>query len=304
MKHRVRKAIQKHIEGHTIQLERPKESSFGHYATNAAFQLAKVRKQSPHLIAKDLEVLFGAEEIFEKVEAVSGFVNFKLKLEFLNLLANEALADEANFGKPSHRDESHERILLEFVSANPTGPLHIGHARGAVFGDTLARIGRHLGHQITTEYYINDAGRQVWLLGLSIWLKGREEILGLKVEWPEEFYRGDYISDLAKEAERELGRAIFEDEEAIRTLSEWGKDKMMDLIRHNLADAGIVFDRFVSEKETFKRWHEVQALLDKHGALYEEDGKIWLATSQKGDEKDRVVVRENGEPTYLAGDIV
>lgn len=304
MKHRVRKALQKHLPDHPVTLDRPKDSSFGHFATNAAFLMAKERRQSPHLIAKDLEILFGAEEIFERVEAVSGFVNFKLKCEFLNLLADEALADEAAFGRPSHHDGVHETILLEYVSANPTGPLHIGHARGALFGDTLARIGRHLGHKITTEYYINDAGRQVWLLGLSLWLKGREEILNIEVKWPEEFYRGEYITDLAWEAQKALGSGVFEEEEGISTLSVWGKDQMMALIRQNLADVGIVFDRYVSEKETFKRWHEVQALLDRHSALYETEGKIWLATSQKGDEKDRVVVRENGEPTYLAGDIV
>jgi len=147
-------------------------------------------------------------------------------------------------------------ILLEYVSANPTGPLHIGHARGAVMGDALYRIGTHLGYKITSEYYVNDAGNQVDLLGLSLYLSGRENILGLEVAWPEEFYRGEYIIDLAHVAKSELGEAIFLSEENIKTLSIWGKDKMLELIRSNLADVGIEFEQFVSEKSLYDKWDE------------------------------------------------
>jgi len=218
----------------------------------------------------------------------------------LDQYATWAIQNEALFGK----DEQTESILLEYVSANPTGPLHIGHARGAVIGDALARLGKHLGYKITTEYYVNDAGNQVDLLGLSLYLAGREHILGLVVEWPEEFYRGEYIVDLAHVAKEELGNAIFEDEANIKTLSVWGKDKMLELIKSNLADVGIEFEQFVSEKSLYDKWDESFVKLQKHDKTYTDGGKIWIRSTELGDEKDRVVVREDGRPTYLAGDII
>ena len=161
--------------------------------------------------------------------------------------ASEALMQGFDFAKPKEIDK--ERILLEFVSANPTGPLHIGHARGAIYGDALLQIGRYLGHDITSEYYVNDAGRQVYLLGVSISLRAKEDILKESVEYPEEFYRGEYIYELAEEAVREFGKEAFANDDIIKTLSVWGKDKMMAEIRQNLEMVGIKFDHFVSERE-------------------------------------------------------
>jgi len=299
LKQRVIDAISHELQREFV-LEKPANLSFGHYATPLAFSLAKELKKSPILIAEELSARFGNVGIFQEVTAIKGYINFKLSPTFLDSYASWALENEADFGK----DTKEETILLEYVSANPTGPLHIGHARGAVMGDALYRIGSHLGYTITSEYYVNDAGNQVDLLGLSLYLSGREQILGYPVSWPEQFYRGEYIVDLAQVAYKELGEEIFNDESNIERLSSWGKDKMLELIRSNLADVGIVFENFVSEKSLYSAWDASFEKLQHSGKTYEEGGKIWIRSTELGDEKDRVVVREDGRPTYLAGDII
>lgn len=281
-------------------LEKPANLSFGHYATPIAFSLAKELKKSPIAIAEEICSRFTCSDIFHEVTPIKGYINFKLSESFLDKYASWALSHENDFGK----DEQSESILLEYVSANPTGPLHIGHARGAVIGDALYKIGTHLGYKITSEYYVNDAGNQVDLLGLSLFLAGREQILGLHVEWPAEFYRGEYIVDLAHVAKDELELEIFENEESIKTLSLWGKDKMLELIKSNLAEVGICFEQFVSEKSLYDKWDESFEKLQKNEKTYEEGSKIWIRSTELGDEKDRVVVRDDGRPTYLAGDII
>ncbi len=299
MRHKVFDVLKKHID-HPVVLEKPKEKRFGHYATPIAFSLAKVLRRNPMQIAEELVEKLGEEEIFERVEALKGYVNIKLSRNFLDEYATWALNNEDEFGKADFE----ESILLEFVSANPTGPLHIGHARGAVWGDVLARIGSRLGYRIEREYYVNDAGNQIYLLGLSVYLAAREQVLGLEVEWPEEYYRGDYIVELAKKAVEALGPEMFADEGFIPQISEWAKDRMLELINENLDEVGIHFDHYVSEKSLYDRWDEVLTKLADAGAVYEKDGKWWLKSTEHGDEKDRVVVREDGRPTYLAGDIV
>ncbi|NPA04221.1 MAG: arginine--tRNA ligase [Epsilonproteobacteria bacterium] len=285
--------------GYEVVLEKPKDKKFGHYATPIAFTLAKEKRKAPHLIAQELAQLLDNSPLFEKVEPIKGYVNLKLSETFLDQLATQALKKPQEFGKAN----LNQNLLIEFVSANPTGPLHIGHARGAVIGDALSRIGKHLGNKITKEYYINDAGRQIELLGLSIFLFARE-ILGKEVTFPEEYYRGEYVRELAKEALEVFPKEEFEKEEIIPKLSEWGKEKMMERIVSTLKEVGIEFDSFVSEKELYRYWDEVFELLKANGAVYEKDGKIWLKSSEYGDEKDRVVVREDKRPTYLAGDII
>ncbi|WP_300364961.1 arginine--tRNA ligase [Hydrogenimonas sp.] len=299
MKRRVYEALQKHID-HPIVLEKPKDKNFGHYATPIAFSLAKVLRRNPMQIAEELAEKLREEEMFEKVDALKGYVNIKLSQNFLNDYATWALEHEEAFGK----GDNGQSVLLEFVSANPTGPLHIGHARGAVWGDVLARIGTHVGCRIEREYYVNDAGNQIYLLGLSVYLAGREAVLGLDVEWPEEYYRGEYILDLAREAVEALGQEMFMDEGFIPEIAEWAKERMLELINRNLADVGIFFDHYVSEKSLYEKWDEILTKLAEAGAVYEKDGKWWLKSTEHGDEKDRVVVREDGRPTYLAGDII
>jgi len=299
LKKRVTEVIQKTLQREFV-LEKPTNLFFGHYATPIAFSLAKELKKSPIAIAEELCSKFDTEGIFQAVTPIKGYINFKLSESFLDHYATWALEHESEFGSDTHN----ESILLEYVSANPTGPLHIGHARGAVMGDALYRIGTHLGYKITSEYYVNDAGNQVDLLGLSIYLAGREHILNVAVQWPEEFYRGEYIVDLAFVAKEELGEAIFHDEKNIKHLSVWGKDKMLELIRSNLADVGISFEQFVSEKSLYGQWDASFTRLRNNAKTYEEGGKVWIRSTDLGDEKDRVVVREDGRPTYLAGDII
>lgn len=280
-----------------ISLETPKNKDFGHYATPIAFTLAKTYKKSPQIIASDLAPKIQEIDIFEKVEVVGGYINLTLSSHFLDSMANHTLFYKAT---PAKKEQS---ILLEYVSANPTGPLHIGHARGAIFGDSLVKIGNYLGYNIKTEYYINDAGAQIQMLGLSIMLAGQEYLLNQSVEYPENYYKGEYIIDIAKLALEKFGKEIFT-QENIPTLSIFGKDLMLEEIKSNLSELGIHFDFFVSEKELYSQWDNILEKLKTHNAIYEKDQKIWLKSEIFGDEKDRVIVRDNNEPTYLAGDII
>jgi len=281
-----------------IVLEKPKDRSFGHFATPVAFSLAKELRKSPMIIAEELSASFGEHPMFSAVESVKGYINFRLSESFLDEYASWAMANEEEFG----RTDKDEKILLEFVSANPTGPLHIGHARGAVYGDTLLRLGRRLGYDITAEYYVNDAGNQIDLLGLSIQLEGQSSVLNMEVEWPEKYYRGEYMTALAEDALQRFGSAILTDDARQKELALWAKDRVMELIVEDLAAANIHFDSFVNESSLYSDWDRV---MEKMGeGIYSEDGKVWIRSSEHGDEKDRVVVREDERPTYLAGDIV
>lgn len=297
MKQRVAALLREQFERDVV-LEKPKDRSFGHFATPVAFSLAKELRKSPMVIAEELASSFGEDPMFSAVESVKGYINLRLSESFLDEYASWALENEEAFGSIGED----EKILLEFVSANPTGPLHIGHARGAVYGDTLLRLGRKLGFDITAEYYVNDAGNQIDLLGHSIQLEGRASILNEEVEYPESFYRGEYMTDLAKEAADVFGTEIFHDESRQKELALWAKDKVMDIIVSDLADANIHFDTFVSEASLYDDWDRVMAKMGE--GVYHSEDKIWIRSSEHEDEKDRVVVREDGRPTYLAGDIV
>ncbi len=298
MKNRVLSVIEKRL-GKKVVLEKPKDKKFGHYATPVAFSMAKELRKPPFEIAKELCEKLKSEEIFAEVEPLKGYINFRLSEDFLDSYATAVLKNPERIISPI----GNEKILLEFVSANPTGPLHIGHARGAVIGDALYRMGKALGYEIKREYYINDHGSQVYKLGLSIYLAGRES-MGHEVTWPEGCYRGEYVYDLARDAMETLGRDHFVDESSVSRLAEWGKDRMMELIVRDLEKVGIYFDSFVSEKSLYDMWPKVRTVLEEREALYEKDSKIWLRSTRFGDEKDRVVVREDGRPTYLAGDII
>ncbi|MBL0686475.1 MAG: arginine--tRNA ligase [Sulfurospirillum sp.] len=299
MKKSVIHAIEERLNCDFI-LEKPKDLSLGHYATPIAFNLAKKLKKSPTIIADELCKKFENSTIFKKVTSLKGYINFNLNEEFLNKHASLAIMNQKNFAKSN----KNQTILLEYVSANPTGPLHIGHARGAILGDSLYRIGKHLGYKISTEYYVNDAGNQIAMLGLSIFLAGQQHVLKVDVKWPEEFYRGEYIIDLAITASKEFGSSIFEDKKNIEKLSIWAKDKMLELIKSNLADIGIKFEKFVSEKSLYSKWDESFKKLKKSNKTFTNDGKTWIRSTDFSDEKDRVIIREDGRPTYLAGDII
>ncbi|MFK2822917.1 arginine--tRNA ligase [Arcobacter sp. YIC-80] len=296
----VKEFIEKTLEKDVV-LEKPKDSSLGHFATPIAFSLAKEFRKSPMLIAEELAAKFDNTSMFEKVEAVKGFINFKLSTSFLESLVDDALNSKMNFAKSKPK---HEKILLEYVSANPTGPLHIGHARGAVFGDTLFRVGDYLGYDITTEYYINDAGAQMDLLGLSVSLAARDFIFEEDVDYPETYYRGDYLIDIAKVVIEKFGKEVIYDESKYKEIAFFSKDLVMDIIVKDLKDLGVEFNNFVSEKSLYSSWDKTKEVLEKNGSLYEKDEKVYLKSTDHGDDSDRVVVRDNGIPTYLAGDII
>lgn len=297
MKQRVSSLLREKFDCDVV-LEKPKDRSFGHFSTPIAFSLAKELRKSPMLIAEEIASSFDNHEIFSSVESLKGYLNFRLSEDFLNEYASWALENQDEFGK----QEKKSKILLEFVSANPTGPLHIGHARGAVYGDTLYRLAKHLGYDITAEYYVNDAGNQIDLLGLSIQLYGRENILGESVEYPESYYRGDYLDALSHDAVAKFGKEILSDESRQKELALWAKDGVMKIVVDTLANTNIHFDSFVNESSLYDDW---QRVMKKMGAgIYEKDGKVWIASQVKGDDNDRVVVREDGRETYLAGDIV
>ncbi|MCI6988142.1 MAG: arginine--tRNA ligase [Campylobacter sp.] len=303
MKNLVKKELSKILNDEFV-LESPKDKNLAHYAIPLAFALAKKLKKSPKIIADDLaKSLNGNEECAKKfsITSLNGYINVHLRPTLLNTLATNALKFSSDFAKSEPKNKS---ILIEYVSANPTGPLHIGHVRGAVYGDTLARVGRAVGYDITTEYYINDAGNQINLLGTSIFLSGQKNILEREVSYPDSYYRGDYIDDLANEAASEFGKQIFENEANEAKLSLWGKDKMLEIIKQNLASANISIQNWVSESSLYKDLDSTLEQLKKCGGVYESESKLWLKSSELGDEKDRVIIRDDSRPTYLAGDIV
>lgn len=300
----MQKEVKKNIEDileKQIVLEKPKDLSLGHYATPIAFSLAKELRKNPMIIAQELADKFKDCDIFQSVEAIKGFVNFKLTNEFLQTQVDLAFKENYNFAKGEGTDE---KILLEYVSANPTGPLHIGHARGAILGDTLKRVGSYLGYDITAEYYVNDAGSQMDMLGLSVCLCAKEFLYKEDVDFPETYYRGEYLEDIALKVEAKFGKEIFYDDSKHREIASFAKDLVLKIIVDDLHDLKIDFDTFVYESDLYDKWDTTKEVLQKNGSLYEKDKKIYLKSTEHGDDSDRVVVRDNGIPTYLAGDII
>ena len=300
MQNRVKKYIEEVLEREVV-LEKPKNIELGHFATPVAFSLAKELRKNPMMIAEDLVSKFAENTIFESVTAVKGFVNFKLSNDFLTFKVDEALELQEEFAKGESKNE---KILLEFVSANPTGPLHIGHARGAVFGDALLKVGKYLGYDVTSEYYVNDAGAQMQLLAISLNLAAKEYILNEEVEYPEQFYRGEYLVDIANKCIEKYGKEVFSDDSKSEELALFAKDEVLEIIKKDMADLGVTFDNYVSEKSLYINWQDTKTVLESNGSMYNKDGKDFIRSTDHGDDSDRVVVRENGIPTYLAGDII
>ncbi len=297
MKQRV-SALLRDKFNYDVALEKPKDRSFGHFATPIAFSLAKELRKSPMSIAQEIATSFGEESTFSAVESVGGYINFRLSEHFLDEYASSVLDHPLQFGQNTKKGT----LLLEFVSANPTGPLHIGHARGAVYGDTLLRLGRHLGYDITAEYYVNDAGNQIDLLGVSLQLEGRSTLLNEAVEWPEKYYRGEYLSDLARDVVEQFGEEALRDESRQKELALWAKDKILALIVEDLKGINVHFDTFVGEASLYEQWDRVMAKMGE--GVYLNEAKTFIRSSDHGDDHDRVVVRDDGRPTYLAGDII
>jgi len=289
-----------------IEVELTKDPGHGDYASNVAMILAAQAKKNPREVAKILsERIEDRDGLLDRVEiAGPGFLNFFIrKTGFAGLLET---VDRQGEQYGSSDQGQGRRVQIEYVSANPTGPLHIGHARGAVVGDVTANILEAVGYRVFREYYINDAGNQMNNLGKSLLLRYRE-LLGETVEFPEGCYRGDYIRELAAELlKRDGDRHLQEKPEALVPLfTDYAAGAILEGIKEDLRIFGCVFDRYFSERELYRDDGVGKLLreLEEKDFVYRDGETLWFRTTAFGDEKDRVVVRQNGDPTYFAADI-
>ncbi|MCS7280523.1 MAG: arginine--tRNA ligase [Desulfobacterota bacterium] len=284
-------------------VEVPREKEFGDYSTNLAFYLSKALKKDPKTIAQILLENLEVDDICtEKRVAGGGFLNFYLKASFLRECLFKIFIHGMEPFFPALGRE--KRVLVEFVSSNPTGPLHIGHGRCAAFGDALARVLEKVGFSVTREYYINDAGRQMETLGESVYLRIKE-LSSEEVDFPKDFYKGEYIKDIAKEILHKGITLPKERSEAVRFLARYASDRIMEGIKEDLEKFGVFFDSFKKESEFYESGlvDKTIGLLQESGYVYEKDGAKWFKTSLFEQDEDRVLVKSDGEKTYFASDI-
>jgi len=289
-----------------VEIEAPKAASHGDFSTNIAMQMASAQKMAPRKISEAiLAALDDRDQILEKTDiAGPGFINFFVTPSSWHPYVKMVHDQGASYGASDIGQG--KKVQVEFVSANPTGPLHVGHGRGAAVGDSVARILSFCGYAVQREYYVNDSGRQIRTLGISVFLR-YAELLGMNIDFPEDCYQGNYIIDLAKEVKDQKGRDLLEEEEerAISFCADVSAKKITDSIKSDLDIFGVTFDRWFSEQSLFDDGLVDASLseLKKKGVIYNKDGADWFNTTKFGDEKDRVVVRENGLTTYFASDI-
>ncbi|MBW2708213.1 MAG: arginine--tRNA ligase [Deltaproteobacteria bacterium] len=285
-------------------IEVPKNSEHGHFATNLPMILASSQKRNPREIASIiLENLKNEAHFFEKTEiAGPGFINFTIRAEEWCHILDQMLQRHEDYGRSKMGCD--EKILLEFVSANPTGPLHLGHGRGAALGDTLGRILSFCGHQVVREFYINDAGLQIKILGESIWarLKQKENP---DFVFPENGYHGEYILDLANTLSGKTDLDPEDPDKAIDFLARTGSEIMLKEIQQALDRFRVNFDVWSCESDLFASGLLEKTLtsMQNEGHLYEHEGALWIKTSEFGDDKDRVIRKGDGQFTYFASDI-
>jgi len=289
-----------------FSIEEPKAEAHGDLATNFALVNAKGQKMAPRKIAEILVRHIGSDHpVIEKTEiAGPGFINFFIRAEAWHPILQEIFEKDGTYGFSNLGNG--QKIQVEFVSANPTGPLHVGHGRGAIVGDSLASLLSACGYDVQKEYYINDAGKQIETLGLSVFLRFCQ-LKGQTVEFPEDCYQGDYVHDIAKDLQKEKGDWILTigKDDAIAFCARFAADRMIIQIRNVLDSLGITFDSWYSEQSLVDSG-KVKSVIQKFRDLdfiYEKDGALWFKTQAFGDEKDRVVVRNNGQATYFASDI-
>ncbi len=289
-----------------ITLETPKDKNHGDMSSTFALAMAKIEGKPPRKIAEIVLANIQDEEgIIAKTEiAGPGFINFFLKQDRWRKTLFDIDAEAHEYGLKDIGKG--ERVQVEFVSANPTGPLHVGHGRGAAVGDALANLLAAVGYDVQREFYINDAGRQVRLLAQSLYAR-YQQALGNNVAFPEDGYHGEYIAEVAQDLIKVHGNTFLNKplEECAAIFTDFGKDAMLADIRTDLEAFGVRFDVWFSEK-TLLADNSVQrsiAELRERGYLYDQDGAQWLRSTAFGDDKDRVVVKKDGEYTYLASDI-
>ncbi len=319
-----------------INIDRTRQKEHGDFSCNIAMVLAKNAGSAPRDLAQRIVDRLPASKIVAKVElAGPGFINFFLTDEPLYQVVRDVIAEGSEFGRADIG--SGQKVIVEFVSANPTGPLHVGHGRGAAYGDALARLLRTAGYEVSTEYYVNDAGRQMNILAVSVWLRYLE-LCGEEMDFPANAYQGDYVWDIAASIHRSKGDALHRkiddvfvgvppdeplggDKEShidglidrakelladdYALLFDQGLNEITDNIRRDLAEFGVEFDRWFSERSLHNSGEMEKAIqtLESGGYLYEKEGAKWFRSTDFGDEKDRVIVRDNGQSTYFASDI-
>jgi len=289
-----------------VEIEEPKIETHGDFSTNLAMVSARTQKMAPRKIAQAMvDHIKDPDNIILKTEiAGPGFVNFFIEPTAWHPLLSKIHGEKALYGAS---DVGHgEKVQIEFVSSNPTGPLHVGHGRGAAVGDSVARILDFCGFDVQKEYYINDSGRQIHTLGRSVFLR-YQEVAGHPVEFPEECYQGDYIRDYAERIRHEHGDDLLKmaQEEAISLCARFAARHIVSEIKTDLVSFGVEFDQWFSEQSLYDSGrvdHMIEAFREKE-LIYEKEGAFWFNTSRFGDEKDRVVVRQNGQTTYFASDI-
>ena len=293
-------------------LDPPRDAGFGDLATNVAMTLAKAAKRNPRELADELVGRIQADAdlgpLVESAEVAGpGFINLTLSPKWFADAARAIVASGGDYGRA--QADPVERILIEFVSANPTGPPHVGHARQAAYGDGVARILEYAGHKVTREYYVNDWGRQMQLFGASVAAR-YGQLFGLDTQVPEDGYQGDYVIGIAELMRDEVGdtyagRVNPPDDEVLAVFAERGRDLMLRTMTAELQRFRVRFDAFFSET-TLHEGGAVQRGLDAliaSGDAYEREGALWFRTTAYGDEKDRVLRRSDGSTTYLAADV-
>ena len=289
-----------------LSLDAPKRPEWGDLASTVAMSLAVSEQRAPHDIAQIIiDNLAQREQLFDRVEIVRpGFLNLTVKPAIWQEVLREIEMQGSAYGRAEMGQR--RRVLVEYVSANPTGPLHVGHGRGAAVGQAVANMLKAVGYDVVSEYYINDAGRQMKLLGTSVYAR-YEELSNRPVDFPSEGYHGAYITAVAERVKQQFGpeltgRAATEVEERCRTFA---YQELLGLIREDLKSFGIEFESWFSEAALVNSG-AVQRVLDELKSqqfLFEQDGAWWFRSSAFGDEKDRVVRKQDGEYTYLASDI-
>lgn len=294
-------------EEYTLTVEKPKNPEFGDFAVNVS-SLARMAKMAPPIIANTIAELLSQKNY--TVSVVGGFINFKINDEILADIISEILNEKESYGK--NQVENKEKILLEYISANPTGPFHIGHGRWAAMGSALANLLRFYGHDVFEEFYINDAGSQIQKLGNSLRIRIKQE-LGMDVDFPTDeterknFYPGDYLIPTAKnylESHKDTTKDNV-DNISLAELCDFAKKEMEEKQQALLKDLRVHFDKFYSELDLHNSG-KVEARykeLNEKGYLYEQEGAMWFKSTQFGDDQDRVIKKADGSNTYLTADI-
>ncbi len=284
-----------------VSVSPPRDSRWGDYSTNAAFVVAEGQERTAPEVAREIVEALD-QELFEKVDLEAGFLNFTLSRHYIHSFVEQARAAGLRYGE--NDSGGGKSMLIEFVSANPTGPLVVANARAAAIGDSLVRISRHCGYDARSEFYVDDAGRQVELLGLSLEARLRE-LSGQKAEIPPDGYTGEYVLDIARELAVQSAELLSLPLSArITKLKGYALNKMLSSQKKSLENFGVSFDNWAHESayRNEEGTGKLLRILGEKGDTYEQEGALWFRSSRYGDERDRVLRKSDGELTYLVAD--